>query len=241
MSIDLKTCCADVYSSATVRWLLGGSFHPGGPRLTSRLASALEVGAGDSIVDVACGIGTSARQVASETGCEVVGVDLSSANVAQARRGPDASARFVEGDAEALPFPDESFDGALCECSFCLFPDPARAAAELARVLRPRARLALSDVVAEQDRLPAELTSLLARVACIAAARPLPELERLLDDAGFEIVERERKDGALAELVERITLRLGPLGLGGLPLLSAARSALEDGALGYGVVIARKP
>ncbi len=240
MSVELKACCAAVYSSEAVRWLLGDSFHPGGPELTSRLARALEVGAGDTVVDVGCGIGTSAIQLARMTGCDVVGVDLSAGNVEEARRAAAGRASFVQGDAEGLPFDDEAFDGALCECSFCLFPHPAAAAAEISRVLRPGARVALSDMVAEPERLPEELTSLLAQVACIAEARPLAEVANVLDSAGCDVLESERHDAALTGLVERIADRLRPLGLDGFPLLTAAHGAIEDGALGYGVVIARR-
>jgi hypothetical protein len=239
VSAELKSCCAAVYSSETVRWLLGDSFHPGGAELTSRLARALEVGPGDTIVDVACGIGTSSLQIASETGCDFVGVDLSKENVAEARRASRGRGHFVHGDAEALPFDDQTFDGALCECSFCLFPDPRSAAAEIGRVLRPGARLAVSDVVADPSRLPGELTTVLGHVACVAAARPLEDLELLLEDAGLKVEESEHHDDALTELVDRISDRLRPLG--SLPLLSAAHAAIEDGALGYGVLVARKP
>lgn len=239
MSVDLEACCR-VYSSEAVRWLLGDSLHPGGAGLTSRLAAALDVGARDNVVDVACGIGTSALQLARETGCRVVGVDLSAANVAEAKRRGNGSVSFVQGDAERLPLPDESFDGVLCECSLCLFADPASAAREIARVLRPGAMLAISDVVAEPDRLRGELATALAGVACIAAARPLEALATLLEDAGFMVEGRERHDRALLELLDRITDRLRPFGLDQVPLLTSARSAVEEGTIGYCAVVARR-
>jgi hypothetical protein len=241
---EVKACCASVYASAAARWLLGDSFHPGGAALTSRLIEALEVGPGATIVDVASGPGTSALQAAREAGCDVVGVDLSEENMRAARAAAEAadlaaSVRFVRGDAEELPFPNESFDGALCECSFCTFPDKATAAAELARVLRPGARLALSDVTAEPTALPASLRTLDAWIACLADARPLPETAALLEEAGFEVEATESHDGALVELLDRIDDRLRPLELG-LDLLDAARRAVDRGVLGYGVVVARR-
>jgi arsenite methyltransferase len=241
MTAELKDCCAAAYSSPFAQFLLGDTFHPGGAKLTARLAAALGVGPGDVVVDLASGLGRSALQVARETGCEVVGVELSADNVAEARGAGDERARFVQGDAEALPFEDKSFDGALCECSFCLFPDAQQAAAEIARVLRPGGRLALSDVVAEPERLAPELRTLLAEDACIARARPLEEVVRLLEAAGLQVASAERRDGALAELIEQIACRLRPLGLDRLPLLATARSAVQDGVLGYGVVVARRP
>jgi arsenite methyltransferase len=241
---EIKACCAAAYSSAAARFLLGDSFHPGGAALTSRLARALRVGPGELVVDVACGPGTSARRLARETGCDVIGVDLAPP--------PDPAdeprVRFVRGDAEALPLADASVDGALCECALCTFPDKPAAARELARVLRPGARLALSDLTARTDELPESLTSLEAWVACVADARPLEQLAALLEHAGLLVEQTEPHDDALAGLLDRIEARLAVarlLGADGVArgreLVTEARRALERGALGYAVVIARRP
>lgn len=254
---EVKACCATAYSSAAARWLYGDSFHPGGAALTSRLARALDVGPGTTVVDVASGPGTSALQLARETGCDVVGVELSSANVDAARAAADAAGlsgrvRFVEGDAEALPLEDASMDGALSECALCTFPDKAAAVRELGRVLRPGARLALADMTADVERLPPELRSLQAWVACIADARPLDEIAALLEQGGLVVKTVERHDEALAAMLDRVESRLklarmmgaGLLGYGvgqGLELVEAAQDALGRGLLGYGVVLARRP
>ncbi len=254
---DVKSCCAAAYSGPAARWLLGESFHPGGPRLTSRLSAALRVGAGDLVVDVASGPGTSALQVARETGCDVVGVDLSAASVSAATRAAEmaglaARVRFLEGDAEALPLADESVDGALCECALCTFPDKTVAARQFARVLRPGARLAISDITAVRDELPEKLTTLQAWVACIADARPLDEIASLLEDGGLVVETTQRHDRELGAMLDRVDARLktarllgaGFLGDGvarGRELIAAAQDALARGLLGYGVVIARRP
>jgi SAM-dependent methyltransferase len=235
----VKACCAGLYSSAAARFLLGDAFHPGGAELTSRLIAALGVAPGDVVVDVACGPGASALQLARQRGCEVIGIDLVAPETST-----DARVRFLRGDAEALPLDDESADGALCECALCTFPDKPTAVHELARVLRQDARLAIADVIAETERLPEGLRGVDAWVACVADARPLDELAALLESAGFDLESVERHDRALAELVERVEtrLRLGRLLVGeqlegGIQrvwtLLAAARSALESGALGY--------
>jgi ubiquinone/menaquinone biosynthesis C-methylase UbiE len=249
---ELKTCCASAYASEAARFLLGDSFHPGGAALTSRLAASLRVGPGRTVVDVASGPGTSAIQVARETGCDVIGVELSPASVDAADRraaeeGMDGRVRFVCGDAEALPLPDASMDGALCECSLCTFPDKSAAASELARVLKPGAALALSDMTAVPERLPPELRSLEAWVACLGGARPAEEIATLLADAGFVVESTERHDEALVELVERVQERLraarfivGDVASRGVELARAARDAVEFGSLGYAVIVARR-
>jgi arsenite methyltransferase len=249
---ELKSCCAAAYAAPAARWLLGDSFHPGGPELTSRLVADLQVGPGRTVVDVGSGPGTSALQLARETGCDVIGVDLSPESVDAARvrteeAGLDGRVRFLRGDAEALPLDDDSVDGALCECSLCTFPDKAAAASELARVLRPSARLALSDMTAVPSRLPAALESLEAWVACLGGARPLEETAELLAGAGFEIEAVERCDDALAELIDQVEARLrtarfflGDTVSRGLELTEAATDALANGTLGYGVIVARR-
>jgi arsenite methyltransferase len=254
----LKACCAAVYSSEAARWLLGDSFHPGGVALSRELLDSLDARPGHRLLDVASGPGTTALGVASASGADVVGVDLSAANVATARAaaaqaGLADRVDFVEGDAERLPFEDASFDGALCECAFCLFPDKAGAASEIARVLRPGGRLALSDVTANPERLSDELRTVSAWAACVADARPLEEVVETLAAAGLAVERAEARDDAVAELVERIEARLhlahvltdslpGVSDRVGewLPLAREARRAVEEGALGYAIVVARR-
>ncbi|MDQ3678734.1 MAG: methyltransferase domain-containing protein [Actinomycetota bacterium] len=254
---EVKSCCASAYSSSAARWLLGDSFHPGGARLTSRLGRALQVGPGKLIVDVASGPGMSALQVARDTGCDVIGVDLAAESVAAATLSAAAAGlsehvRFVQGDAEALPLADGTADGALCECALCTFPDKTMAARELARVLKSGARVAICDITALPGELPPQLTTLQAWVACIADARPLDEIASLLEDGGLVVETTECHDSELGTMLDRIDARLsaasmlGPGLLGdrltnGRELVIAAQDALARGLLGYGVVVARRP
>jgi SAM-dependent methyltransferase len=256
-SQEIKSCCATAYSSAAARWLFGDSFHPGGAELTSRLGRALHAGLGQLVVDVASGPGTSALQIARDTGCEVVGVDLAPDSVAAAthaaaKAGLSERVRFLQGDAEALPLGDEAVDGALCECALCTFPDKATAARELRRVLRPGARVAISDITARREELPSELTGTQAWVACIADARPLDEIASLLQDGGLAVETTERHDHALAAMLDRVDVRLKAARLLGAGLfndgiaearglVAAAQESLSRGLLGYAVVIARRP
>jgi len=254
----VKACCAEAYAGVAARFLLGETFHPGGEALTRELLAALALRPGSLVLDVGSGPGTSALIAAGEGGLRVVGADLSPESVhAASRRAAESGlagrVRFVVADAEALPLPEASFDGALCECALCTFPDKVRAAGELARVLRPGARLALSDVTARPERLAPALTSLLARIACLADARPLEETAALLEASGFAVERTARHDAALGQLIDRVEARLrlvrlaGPelereLGevSAGLELLCAARAALVQGTLGYASLVATR-
>ena len=256
---EIKACCAAAYGSEAVRWLLGDRQHPGGARLTAELIHSLGARPGMLVADIACGTGASALQAAARTGCDVIGIDLSEGNIEAARTaaaaaGLDGCVRFAVGDAEQLPLADGAVDGVLCECALCTFPDKRAAASEIARVLRPGGVLALSDMTADAARLPDELRSLDARIACIGDAWPLGELADLLADSGLPVEHRERHDEALAELVECAGGRLHlaraaaasmPAALGGsiergLAITAAARRAIADAALGYAVIIARR-
>ncbi|GAA4931499.1 class I SAM-dependent methyltransferase [Streptomyces coeruleoprunus] len=93
------------------------------------------------VLDVGTGSGPAALAAAG-AGADVTGLDLEPGLVRVARdRARTAeltgAARFVVGDALALPFPDASFDAVLSTFGVMFAPDPARAAAELVRVCRP--------------------------------------------------------------------------------------------------------
>ncbi|MPZ27465.1 MAG: methyltransferase domain-containing protein [Micromonosporaceae bacterium] len=254
---EVKACCATAYSSDLVALLLGQAYHPGGLALTRRLADQLTLRPGQQVLDVASGRGTTARLLAAEYGVDVTGIDLSAANVAiaTAEAGDLAGVRFQVGDAEQLPVPDAGFDAVVCECAWCTFPDKPTAAAEFARVLRPGGRLGVTDVTAQPDRLPPELASLAARVACIADARPTAGYVALLAGAGLRVRgETERHDDAMTRMIDQIEARLklvaitspqraAALGLDldrASEILGAARTAVANGVLGYTLIIADK-
>ncbi|MFR9775890.1 class I SAM-dependent methyltransferase [Micromonospora sp. MS34] len=257
---EAKACCAAVYGSDLVALLLGDSYHPGGLALTRRMADRLALRAGATVLDVASGRGATALLLSGEYRTDVTGIDLSAANVAAAveaaeRAGLAGRIRFRLGDAERLPVPDAAFDAAVCECAFCTFPDKGTAAAELARVLRPGGRLGLTDVTVDPRRLPAELAGLGGWIACVADARPLDGYAEILAGAGLRVIARERHDTAVATMLDRIDARLALIRLtardraeaAGLDfnrapaLLAAARAAVGDGAIGYGLLVAARP
>jgi len=107
---------------------------------------------GAAVLDVGCGGGQNACGLArARPDVRVTGLDLSPHQVARARRRAAAlgdRVEFVEGSALDLPFADGRFDGVVSFGSIKHWPDPARGAAECARVLRPGGRL----LVAEADR-----------------------------------------------------------------------------------------
>jgi ubiquinone/menaquinone biosynthesis C-methylase UbiE len=95
------------------------------------------------VLDVACGTGLVSFRAAAAVGERgaVVGTDISGEMVETARRGAAlrdlGNVSFERSDAEALPWPDASFDAALCALGLMYVPDPVRALCEMRRLLRP--------------------------------------------------------------------------------------------------------
>ncbi len=116
------------------------------------IAAAAGMAPGMSVLDVACGTGALACAAARIVGPEgrVAGLDANPEMLAVARRKPEPVA-WVEGAAEALPFPDASFDAVGSQFAMMFFEDPAQALREMMRVLRPGGGLAVA-VCGDLDR-----------------------------------------------------------------------------------------
>jgi SAM-dependent methyltransferase len=109
--------------------------------------NGLAVAPGTRVLDVACGTGNLAIPLA-RGGAHVTGVDIAANLIVQARERAAAeglAVQFDEGDAEALPYSDASFDLVVSMFGVMFAPRPEVAAAELARVLKPGGVLALAN------------------------------------------------------------------------------------------------
>jgi SAM-dependent methyltransferase len=109
------------------------------------LCEAVDLRAGERVLDVACGTGNAALAAARRF-CQVTGIDYVPALLERARQRAHAEgleASFQEADAEALPFGDAAFDAVLSTCGAMFAPDQEQTAAELLRVCRPGGRIGM--------------------------------------------------------------------------------------------------
>ncbi|MEP7024447.1 MAG: class I SAM-dependent methyltransferase [Actinomycetota bacterium] len=169
-------------------WSLGHYEHLAG---RVRPAAEIVVGylaprPGEVVLDLGCGTGNAAL-IAASRGAQVTGVDPAPRLLEIARASAAAEglcAGFVPGDGAHLPVPDGSVSAISSVFSVIWVPDPAAAAAEIARVLAPGGRIALSawlrqGATAEQARLRAEL------VASVRGESPGPPLFAWHDPAAL--------------------------------------------------------
>lgn len=150
---------------------------------------------GEVVVDLGCGGGLDVFLAAPKVGAEgrAIGIDMTPEMLDRARRNAEAggftNVEFHLGRIDALPLPDSSADCVISNCVINLAEDKYAVFREIARVLRPGGRLAVSDIALKKE-LPLEVSSdLLAYVGCIGGAILIEDYKRGLVDAGFAHVE----------------------------------------------------
>jgi len=167
---------------------------------------ALELAPGETVLDLGSGPGLDAFLAARLVGPEgrVVGVDMTVEMIDRARRAAArdgfANVEFRRGRLESLPLGDGSVDAVTSNCVINLVPDKQAVFEEAFRVLRPRGRIAISDVILE-SALPESLgKSVLAYVGCVSGALIRDDYFRLVRDVGFSDLEIVKDVDFLAAL-----------------------------------------
>jgi arsenite methyltransferase len=161
----------------------------GNPTATAKLRE------GETVVDLGSGGGLDvllASRMVGPTG-KAIGIDMTPEMIDLARKNADkaglANVEFHLATIDGLPLADASVDCVISNCVINLAPDKPAVFREIARVLRPGGRLAVSDIALKRG-LPPELgDDLMAYVGCIAGAIPIEEYRRGLVEAGFAHVE----------------------------------------------------
>ncbi len=151
--------------------------------------------AGETVLDLGSGAGAdvliSAQRVAP--GGTAIGLDMTDEMLELARTNAEAAgvdnASFVKGYIEEIPLEDGSVDVVISNCVINLSADKRTVLAEVARVLRPGGRFAVSDVIADPDMDDATRADMQQWTGCVAGALTRDEFERALSDAGLADIE----------------------------------------------------
>ena len=159
--------------------------------LRQRTVNLARLQYGDAVLDVGCGTGTLALEVARRVGQSgrVAGIDPGAEQIARARAKVarrHLPVEFQIGVIEQLPFPDATFDVVLSTLMMHHLPAPLKrqGLAEIARVLKPGGRLVIADFTRKQERE--------GRAARFhAGGSSVQDLVALVSDAGFEDLETE--------------------------------------------------
>lgn len=154
---------------------------------------------GETVVDLGSGGGLDVFLAAAKVGSggRAIGIDMTPEMVERARRnaergnngGPFTNVEFHLATIDKLPLPDNSVDCVISNCVINLAPDKAAVFREIARVLRPGGRVAVSDIALKKE-LPAEVADdVSAYTGCIAGAILIDKYKQGLLEAGFSHVE----------------------------------------------------
>ncbi|MEO1008472.1 MAG: arsenite methyltransferase [Planctomycetota bacterium] len=200
---------------------------------------------GETVLDLGSGGGFDCFLAGPKVGAagRVIGVDMTPEMLAKARRGLDAYRRstglgnveFRLGEIEHLPVGDASVDAVISNCVLNLVPDKPRAWREIARVLAPGGRVAISDLALLRP-LPADLQNdAEALVGCIAGAVEVDAIRRDAEAAGLVDVRIEARTDyvdAMSTWQDPLYARLA----GGLPEGATLADFITSAAIS-----ARKP
>jgi len=150
---------------------------------------------GEVVIDLGSGGGIDVLLAARKVGPtgKAIGIDMTKEMIELAKKNAKKAgldnAEFHQATIDKLPLPDASVDCVISNCVINLAPDKNAVFREIARILKPGGRLAVSDIALKKP-LPPELGSdLMAYVGCIAGAIPIEEYRKGLIDVGFAHVE----------------------------------------------------
>jgi len=130
----------------------GFTKHMGGLKATRRLAEMCSLQPGKVVLEVGCGIGVTPCILAKQYACQVMAVDISEKMVARTavrvrKQKLDGLVEVRTGDAQALPFEDNTFDVVVSESVLAFVKDKSKAASEYVRVLKPGGYVGLNEAI----------------------------------------------------------------------------------------------
>ncbi len=194
---------------------------------------------GERVLDLGSGGGIDALIAARAVGAQgrVYGLDMTAAMVELARRNAAASGirnvEFLEGSIENIPLPDASVDVVISNCVINFCENKTAVFAEARRVLAPKGRIVVSDIVAFKPVPPAARDALCEVTGCRNGITDVRDYERMLHECGFARVSIEQKTLYTNEILHEKARRKGRI-----PAYETAAAAGADATCGSAIITA---
>lgn len=151
------------------------------------------------------GVGTGANLEFYLPGCQVTGIDFSSGMLQKAKKKltkAKVPITLLEMDAQAMTFPDDSFDTVLATCVFCSVPDPIKGLKEVKRVCRPGGRIILLEHVRSENPVLGWFMDVFNPVFLhVMGSNINRETVKNVNEAGIHIYSMEEYSGKIIKLI----------------------------------------
>jgi arsenite methyltransferase len=194
---------------------------------------------GETVVDLGSGAGIDVLLAARKVGPtgKAIGIDMTDEMLERARRNAEkagaTNVEFHKATIDAMPLRDGSADCIISNCVINLAPDKRAVFREMARVLKPGGRVAVSDIALKRP-LPEEVVQdVLAYIGCVAGALRIEGYEQGLRQAGFEavqVVDTHKDLTAYAQVENQVACcSPAPTPSAGLPLVGSCGPTPGDG------------
>jgi sarcosine/dimethylglycine N-methyltransferase len=221
------------------------------------MADSADITADDRVLDLGCGYGSTARYLAANYGCTVIGLTISNEELKLARERArearlDHLLTFEYGDFHNVEYSNESFDIVWSQEAFLHGADKHRILHECHRVLKPGGTFIFSDILVRGDTPQADRKRLYARLKT-TDIWDFPDYEDGLNRLGFEIIKSEDHSqyvaptyGGVVDKVREhrsaLAERIGDDTVANtIDALDFWVQSANDGKVGWGIFLARKP
>jgi len=180
--------------------------HYGGTEATKILGDAAELSKDDFVLDICSGMGGPSRYLSAEYGCRVTSVDMTFSRCVAAKNlsnmvGLSQQAKFIQGNAQGLPFQANIFDCIVGQEAWCHVPSKEKLIAECWRTLKPGGRVAFTDIV-RTDMISSFLLDRLKNEMTFHNLATATEYKTLLEKNGFAINRHDDLSQEWTELLE---------------------------------------